>query len=144
MGGGWEGGESGLGRIGPVMAGLWPSVPLSFPFGRALVDGPGSCSALLGWALALAFSSFSLRFSSFFFSMEFIYLFPGRSLLRFTARGLKGYNPVILKALVMVSVLARASSRAGHVTAEEDQLDAKFCTKLGNCQSEVTRKSINE
>ena len=55
MGGGWEGGESVPGRIGPDMAGLWPSVPLSFPFGRALVDGPGremrelstfSCSAL--------------------------------------------------------------------------------------------------
>ena len=29
-----------------------------------------------------------------------------------------------------------------HVTAEEDKLDAKFNTKLGNGQ--LTRKSINE
>ena len=48
------------------------------PLGQALVDGPGremrelsifSFTALLGWVLDLAFSSFSLRLSSFFFSI---------------------------------------------------------------------------
>ena len=30
-----------------------------------------------------------------------------------------------------------------HVAAQEDKLDAKFHTKLGNCQSEVTRETID-
>ena len=42
------------------------------------------------------------------------------------------------------NIHAKSFNDIRHINAEEDKLDAKFNTKLDNCQSEVTQKTINE